>query len=321
MTTLRVQDHSYLIIGGTTKAATTSLFSYLAAHPQICAANLKETRFFLDADYPLSSKYRFEDGLDKYEEFFSHSSPTNFFRLEATPDYLYSPGTAQRINESLPHTKLVFILREPISRLISWYRFAQQIGQIPQNYAFETYVQEQWQAIEQGLQRPQHMRALEQGRYSVYLQSYFELFGYDNVYVTFQEDLAKDPKSVVQAICCFAGIASSLYENYEFKIINSTQAMKNSKLHSRYVNLRFRLRKYLHNRVIIRKILRQFRLLIEPAYYRLNTQDTEAFQISDSTKTFLEDYYKHDVNTLQNLLSKPAPWQIGTASYSELIKK
>ncbi|NEQ25756.1 MAG: sulfotransferase domain-containing protein, partial [Microcoleus sp. SIO2G3] len=285
-----------------------------------CAANLKETRFFLDADYPLSSKYQFEDGLDKYKEFFNHYSPTNLFRLEATPDYLYSPGTAQRIKESLPHTKLVFILREPISRLISWYRFAQQIGQIPQDYTFETYVQEQWQAIEQGLQRPQYMRALEQGCYWVYLQPYFELFGTDNVYVTFQEDLAKDPKAVVQSICCFAGIISSFYENYEFKIINSTQAMKNSKLHSRYVNLRFRLRKYLHNRVVIRKILRQLRLLVEPAYYRLNTQATETFEISDSTKTFLEDYYKQDVNTLQNLLGKSVPWQTKTASYSELKK-
>ena len=60
--------HHYIIIGGTTKAATTSLYFYLADHPNVCASNIKETRFFLDADYPLPVKYRLEDGLEKYEK-------------------------------------------------------------------------------------------------------------------------------------------------------------------------------------------------------------------------------------------------------------
>ena len=46
----RVGDYHYLIVGGTTKAATTSLFSYLANHPATCAATYKETRFFLSTD-------------------------------------------------------------------------------------------------------------------------------------------------------------------------------------------------------------------------------------------------------------------------------
>src|SRR3712207_1668459 len=101
-----VKEHSYLIIGGTTKAATTSLFSYLADHPQICASSLKESRFFLDADYPVSSKCRFEDGLDKYDELFQHCRDDRLLRLEATPDYLYSAATPQKIKFSLPKAKL-----------------------------------------------------------------------------------------------------------------------------------------------------------------------------------------------------------------------
>lgn len=80
-----MNEHRYLIIAGTTKAATTSLFNYLADHPEICASNVKETRFFLDADYPLPAKYRFEDGLDKYELYFVHCSASHI-RMEATPD-------------------------------------------------------------------------------------------------------------------------------------------------------------------------------------------------------------------------------------------
>ena len=116
-------EHRYLIIGGATKAGTTSLYFYLADHPEICASNLKETRFFLDAEYPLPAKYRLEDGLDKYEKYFNHCQKQSL-RLEATPDYLYSPDTPQKIKHSLPNVKMFFILREPIDRLTSWYRFA-----------------------------------------------------------------------------------------------------------------------------------------------------------------------------------------------------
>ena len=35
-----VRDYHYLIVGGTTKAATTSLFTYLADHPAVCAGYL-----------------------------------------------------------------------------------------------------------------------------------------------------------------------------------------------------------------------------------------------------------------------------------------
>lgn len=52
-------NHRFGIIGGGSKAGTTSVFNYLADHPEICAADAKETRFFLDADYPLPSKLRY----------------------------------------------------------------------------------------------------------------------------------------------------------------------------------------------------------------------------------------------------------------------
>ncbi|MBV7338510.1 sulfotransferase [Chloroflexi bacterium TSY] len=39
-------EHQYLLIVGTPKSATTSLFRYLADHPDVCCANRKETYFF-----------------------------------------------------------------------------------------------------------------------------------------------------------------------------------------------------------------------------------------------------------------------------------
>lgn len=317
MTTLsRVKEHSYLIIGGTTKAATTSLFSYLADHPQVCASSLKESRFFLDTDYPVSSKYRFEDGLDKYEELFQHCHDAQLLRLEATPDYLYSLATPQKIKSSLPKVKFAFILREPISRLISWYRFAKQIGQLPPSFSFDTYVQEQLQAIEADLPRPQHMRALEQGRYSLYLQPYFDLLGQDNIYIAFQEELSREPTFVLKEFCSFAGIDPNFYSDYHFKILNPTKAMKNADLHRAYMQFRFQVRKSVYNRPAIRAILRQIRLLFEHFYFRLNTQSSELVVISLSTRELLKAYYSQEAKALADLIGKAVPWQLAQVSSS-----
>ena len=137
-----VGNYKYLIVGGTTKAATTSLFAYLAAHPAICAATYKETRFFLDKTYPLPSKYRYSGNVEEYNLLFPEEDDGDSrIRLESTPDYLYCPSARERIAEFLPHAKLVFSLREPISRLISWYRFAKQNGTLPQTLSFDGYVE------------------------------------------------------------------------------------------------------------------------------------------------------------------------------------
>jgi hypothetical protein len=311
-----VKEHSYLIIGGTTKAATTSVFSYLAEHPQVCASSLKESRFFLDADYPLSSKYRFEDSLDKYEELFQHCHDAQLLRLEATPDYLYSPATPQKIKFSLHQVKIAFILREPISRLISWYRFAKQIGQLSTNFSFEAYVQEQFQAIEAELPRPQHMRALEQGRYSLYLRPYFDLFGQDNIHIAFQEDLSRDPAFVLKELCSFAGIDPTFYSDYQFKIINSTKGMKNANLHRAYMQFLFRTHNFVHNKAAIRAILRRIRLVFEYFYFRLNTQPPEQVTISSSARKVLDAYYSQEAKALADLIGKAVPWQLAQAPSS-----
>lgn len=311
MTILHVKDHRYLIIGGTTKAATTSLFFYLADHPQVCAANMKETGFFLNAEYPypLPLKYRFEDGLEKYEVFFRHCSDARL-RVEATPDYLYSPGTPQKVKESLPQVKLMFILREPVSRLVSWYRFAKQTGALPKTFSFEAYVQEQLTAIEGGsLNAPQHMRALEQGRYSLYLKPYFQLFGRERVCVILYEDFIRNPRQVMLEISFFARVNPTFFDTFEFKVFNETQVMKNPSVHRTYLEISQRLRKYVNYRPQIRKVLRSIRLAIEPFYLKMNTCPSEEVTISPGIKMLLDDYYRDEADALVALLKRPVSWQ------------
>ena len=311
-----VSDYQYLIVGGTTKAATTSLFAYLAAHPTICAASFKETRFFLDSDYPLPSKYRFKGDVEEYSQLFTHCEEKQI-KLESTPDYLYCPSALERISAFLPNAKLVFSLREPISRLVSWYRFAVQIGRLPKSLNFDDYAEDLLAETEQvkvdrdtnhaGL--PQYMQALQQGCYSSYLKRYYDIIGEHRIYILFFEELAENPLNVLIDICQFAEIDPDFYSDYTFKVTNRTETMRHSGLHNRYRTLRFKVRKWTHNKPIIHKPLRAMRKVVEPLYLNLNTRTAEAVSISDKTRSKLIAYFKPDVDVLSKLIGKKPPWQ------------
>lgn len=296
-----MREYRYVIIGGTTRAATTSLFVYFNDHPAVCASNIKETRFFLDSDYPLPVKYRLEDGLDKYEKYFNHCRNLSL-RLEVTPDYLYSSGTPQKIKKCLSDVKLIFILREPIDRLISWYRFAKQNARLPAQMSFDEYIYLQLQGSGQDRSTEQHMRALEQGRYSTYLKKYLDLFEHDRLFIMQYKLLEDDPTRLLTEICLFIGIDPALYQKYRFRTFNSSQAMKSSNLHHVYVKLIQSLQMRVHDKKEIRVILRYLRRRFEPLYLRLNRCRNEQTVISDSVRKLLNDYYRDEPAALASLL-------------------
>lgn len=304
-----VGDYEYLIVGGTTKAATTSLFAYLSDHPAICAATYKETRFFLSSDYPLPSKYRYKGEPEEYAALFPNCDETQL-RMESTPDYLYCEKARERIAEFLPQAKLVFSLREPISRVISWYRFAKQIGKLPQTVSFDAYVKLLFDASDRKADKAeQHLQTLQQGCYTIYLERYFNLFDPARIHILFYEELAAQPAVVMENLCNFAGINADFYSNYAFRVTNRTEKMRNSELHQKYRDFRFRLRQWTHNKPMIHNPLRMIRRTIEPLYLRLNTQRDEKILMSEETRHRLVNYYQHDIDALTELIGKPLPWK------------
>ena len=326
-----VQQYDYLIIGGTTKAATTSLYHYLADHPQVSATTLKETRFFLDSNYPVQPQAaKWQDGIDKFESFFR--TDTQALRVEATPDYLYSLGTPQRVKTLLPKAKVVFILRDPISRLVSWYKFSKQRNNIPESMTFDEYVDKQLHGhyFQQAKETVENrgvlssdasidyfLSALEHGRYSVFLKAYIDSLGGEKVKVYFYEDLCLTPDKILNDICQFASIESEFYDDYDFKVFNQSVKIGNVKLNDLYSKLRRAIRRRTHN-LPIHDTLRKIRLWFDPIYNRLNSQAAEVVEITPDTRKKLESYYRDDVYALETLLGQSTPWNIDHSMKEEV---
>jgi hypothetical protein len=103
-----------LIIIGSAKAGTTSLHSYLGLHPQVSMSREKELHFFTAA-------LNWSRGLDWYQSWFDASAQV---RGEASPSYTAYPthaGVAQRMASIVPDARLIYLVRDPVERLVSNY--------------------------------------------------------------------------------------------------------------------------------------------------------------------------------------------------------
>jgi len=255
MNAFRVEEYPYLIIGGAPKAGTTSLYKWLADHPKVCASSIKETRFFLDADYPLPSATRFNGtNLEEYDGFFRHCRDAeNLVRVDASPDYLYSKA-ALRIAELLPRAKLVFILRDPVERMVSWYKYARQRGLIGKKMTLREYIIIQV-VNPVTTETPIHLRALDQCRHEKYLQPFREVFGKRCMVLNF-DDIKTDPRGFMARVCGFSGLDESFYDSYTFQAENVSQDVRIGFVMKGYTKIRRGLALRLHDNPLLFSLMR-----------------------------------------------------------------
>lgn len=302
MGNVRIKGVRFLIVAGTGKSATTSLFHYLSDHPEVCPSTVKEIRFFLDSDYPGKRIYDYRDGPDQYLRSFPGSKDKLY--LDISPQYLYSKGTSRRLKEYLEDFVVIFLLREPVSRLLSWYKFDIQTGEIDPNITLESYINLQIREDGESF----HRKTLEQGRYSCFLKNYYEALGPEKIRVYFFEDINRNPLTVVKEICRFAGIDPEFFNSYAFKVHNKTEVMKFIELHHVLIKLREYIYTVTVGRPQINSAIRKIWNVAKPYYMRLNSKNSDEIIISPRINQSLIDYYKDEATLLSEIIGKKVPW-------------
>ncbi|GAC1629308.1 MAG: hypothetical protein NVS4B7_18130 [Ktedonobacteraceae bacterium] len=110
------------IIIGAQKGGTTSLYRYLVEHPNIAPIYVKEPHFLDIYYFKGLGWYRshFPTAVEKY--YARHIQKHDLITGEASPYYLFHPQAAKRAAKSLPRTKFIVLLRNPIDRAYSQYQ-------------------------------------------------------------------------------------------------------------------------------------------------------------------------------------------------------
>jgi Sulfotransferase domain len=190
------------IIAGVNKAGTTSLFMTLAAHPDIAPAAVKETRYFLPARWG-----RNLDPRAVYESYWTDASSATV-RLEATPAYFSGgPSLVKKVREICGEPRIVVVLREPVSRLLSYFTFQQARLRVPATMMLDEYLDRADALSDDDFHDPANevYFGARGGMYADFLPDWTSEFGAD-VQVLFFDDLVARPDETVAATAMFLGV-------------------------------------------------------------------------------------------------------------------
>ena len=215
-----------LFIAGVPKAGTTSLFRYLALHPEVHPSNPKEPGYF----HPFKIDDRERD-LDFYVKCFSGYSGQKY-AIEATPGYFYGgKESANAINKYSPNSKIILVLRNPVDRLFSFYKYKKSLGHISDTLTFEAYIEE-CKKIDsnQSIDKKNYdFWAMIGGKYFPLLLEWHSIFG-DRFRVYFFDDMVKDEPKFIAEICKWLELDKGQIDDNKTKIQNKSMVYRSKGL-------------------------------------------------------------------------------------------
>lgn len=272
-----------LIIGGVHKAGTTSVFAYLSIHPQVCASRKKELGFFIPARYKLPVP-----SMSEYAENFFHFSNEKYI-IEATPSYLYGKDNiADAILKNLGPIKIIFILREPIDRLYSFYQYSKMSLQISQEMNFDQFVEMSHTYEKGGIRKSEsdsHLwQGIIEGFYINFLKSWQERFK-ENMKIYFFDDLQNNTPVFMESLCKWMDIDFNQYKPSDFTVENRTVVFRNRFIHKYTMSINRRFEPFWRANHQLKKTVRRI-------YHRLLEKQKNEPAIHPSTYIKLQKIYQ-----------------------------
>lgn len=184
---------NFVLIIGAMKCGTTSLFNYLAEHPQIAPCKEKEPSFF-------SGKVNYEKGFDYYQNLWDWQPEVHKIAMEAStsytrvtnPIYVNAAENIKQQEQSGCRFKFIYIMRNPLDRIESHYTHAAawKSKELQADIAAQTI----------------HTEAVDVSKYAMQLDEYYQRFDAEDILLVDFNDLKHRKKEMLERICCFLDI-------------------------------------------------------------------------------------------------------------------
>ncbi|HBK99164.1 MAG TPA: sulfotransferase [Microcoleaceae bacterium UBA10368] len=209
------------IIIGSQRCGTTSLYTYLAQHPQILTPIKKEMDFF---------SWHFHRGIDWY---LAHFPPMpageQFLTGEASPSYFDSLEAPERLYSAFPEAKLIVLLRNPVDRAISqFYRLTDLNWEVR---SFDRAISDE---IERLNQNPAYIigeepgNYLARGRYIEFMKNWLAFFPKEQLLILKSEDFYAGAAATVKQVLEFLDLPEYQLPEYQNANPGSYQPISDS---------------------------------------------------------------------------------------------
>lgn len=188
------------IVVGVQKAGTTALFDYLGDSPAVALSKVKEVHFFDDETVDWS-----RPDYGPYHAQFESAAPTALHG-EATPIYLYWPGSLERIAAYNPNIRLIVMLRDPVERAWSHWRmeYSRGVETHPFSWCIREGRQRLFAAEPWGVHR--EFSYVERGFYGEQIERLFSTFPREQVLVLTADGLREQPGESLGQVANFLEI-------------------------------------------------------------------------------------------------------------------
>ena len=179
----------FLVIGAM-KCGTSTLAAQLGAQPGIFITNPKEPNFFSDDEH-------YALGMDWYSALFATAAPGDL-KGEASTHYTKRPdlpNTVSRMKASLSEVKLIYMIRDPMARIVSHYihDWSHGILSAPLNAEIS-----------------RHAQLVNYGRYGWQITPFVEVFGTDTILLTSLERMMSDPQGELERVARHIGFTGQV---------------------------------------------------------------------------------------------------------------
>ena len=281
-----------LFVAGVPKAGTTSLFHYLALHPDVFPSSRKEPGYF----HPFKIK-EMDKNLEAYKKLFVGHSGQQYV-IEATPGYFYGgKESAAAINNFSPESRVIIVLRNPVERLFSFYKYKKSLGHIDGKLNFGSYVDKCKNIPDtQPIQKEIYdFWAMIGGNYAPFLSEWYNIFD-NRLKVCFFDDMVKDEPKFIGEICKWLDLDKSKIDDSQTKVQN---------------------RSMIYRSQVLQRVATSFDRMLSGVWYYLpwlkwpfsgiyNLLNAKPHTeiISDSLRAELNQYYQDDMHKTRDILKE-----------------
>lgn len=178
---------------GAQKSGTTWLSEHLKPHPGVFIPDVKELHYW---------DWHQARGLDWYRGQFA-AAPEGTKRGEITPAYgMLAPGTIAQVRDAFPDIRVFFIMRNPVERAWSAATMAMRHADMRIEEASD-----QW-----FLDHVNSQGSRRRGDYQSCLANWQAAYPGDRVLWLLFDDLARDPRAVLNRLAAHLGIDAGWYD-------------------------------------------------------------------------------------------------------------
>ena len=273
----------FMIIGAM-KSGTSTLADILSMHPEVCFCREKEPHFF-------SKCSDWEKDLGDYRSLYHPID--NQIRGEASTTYTCYPEFNKDIWYSLyefnPKLKFIYLIRDPIDRIVSHYVHNYLRGYTSEPLEKEVLSQSTY---------------INRTRYFVQIKPYLDCFGEEKILLLTFEEFINDKANSLSKIADFLGIDAAKFNNFEH--VHSNRSIGETKPDVRIDDFR---RNSIFDPIkpLIPKTVRN---VVSACLYKLMEKKVDSRpQLSDKTKAAILDLLILDILEIEKLMKRAlAEW-------------